>query len=335
MIAFFVHHSRFCFLSEFFSLLPMSSPPDFAVPANAAQAKLSAPIDVLRVRELFSRPQKVAASNFLRREVATRMHERLALIKLDPARVLDVGCGEGADLPLLQQRFAQAQVFGLDGAQPMLARARQDADERLPRLQRWIAKLGKEARHGLLAGDFASLPLASSSIDALWSNLALHWHPQPDMVLCEWQRVLRVNGLLMFSCFGPDTFQQLRNALQQVGLRQSVLPFVDMHDFGDMLVRAGFATPVMDMERVTVTYRTVQKLLADVRSFGGNPLSSRQKTGANRRIWQDLQQVLEAMRGADGVIPLTFEIIYGHAFKPQPKTAGEAVIRFERMPKNG
>ena len=294
-------------------------------------SKLSAPIDVQRVRRLFSRPAVVAPSAFLRREVASRMHERLGLIRLEPKQVLDAGCGEGADLPLLQQRFAQATVFGFDGSPQMLALARTASEARLPRLQRW---LGKRAGHNLLAGDFASLPLAARSMDAVWSNLALHWHPQADLVLQEWQRVLRVHGLLMFSCFGPDTFQQLRNALLQAGLVESVLPFVDMHDFGDMLVGAGFATPVMDMERITVTYRTTQQLIADVRAFGGNPLFTRQKSLRGRAVWQALMAALEAQRNPDGVIPLSFEIIYGHAFKPQPKTPGEAVIRFERTRKS-
>lgn len=266
----------------------------------------------------------------MRREVATRMHERLSLIKLAPKRVLDAGCGEGADLPLLQQRFADAHVLGLDAAPGMLASARMAAQGRRPMLQRWLGKaLASHRNEQFIGGDFASLPLAPTSLDAIWSNLALHWHPQPDLVLSEWQRVLRVQGLLMFSCFGPDTFGQLRNAMHTAGLSHAVLPFVDMHDLGDMLVGAGFATPVMDMEKITVTYRTTRQLIADVRAFGGNPLFSRQKTLRGRVVWQALQQALEGMRNQDGVIPLSFEIIYGHAFKPQPKTPGEAVIHFD------
>ena len=297
---------------------------------NVSASASSAPIDLPRVRQLFSRPERLAASAFLRREVAGRMHERLSLIKLASRRVLDAGCGEGADLPLLQQRFAAAEVLGLDAAPAMLASARMAAQARQPMLQRWLGKALAASRNDqLLCGDFANLPLAPATLDAVWSNLALHWHPQPDLVLSEWQRVLRVQGLLMFSCFGPDTFGQLRNAMRAAGLPHAVLPFVDMHDLGDMLVGAGFATPVMDMEKITVTYRTTQQLLADVRAFGGNPLFSRQKSLRGRLVWQALQQALEGMRNPDGVIPLSFEIIYGHAFKPQPKTPGEAVIHFD------
>lgn len=256
------------------------------------------------------------------------MHERLSLIKIAPQRVLDLGCGEGADLPLLQQRFASASVVGLDAATPMLA-LQQGAS-----WHRWLNKLrGQQAT--LVAANFAQLPIADQSFDVLWSNLALHWHPQPDLVLAEWRRVLRLHGLLMFSCFGPDTFLQLRFAMQQVGLDQSILPFVDLHDFGDMLVDAGYATPVMDMETITVTYPTIEKMFADVRAFGGNPLLTRQKNLLGRGVWQRLCAALEAQRNAAGVLPLRFEIIYGHAFKPIQKTPGEAVIHFDWPRKSG
>jgi malonyl-CoA O-methyltransferase len=298
-----------------------TTPTSAALSTPLANTRLSAPIDVLRVRQLFSRPGRVAASTFLRREVAQRMHERLSLIKIAPQRVLDLGCGE-------QQRFGSASIIGLDAAAPMLAL------QQGPSWQRWLKKLrGQQA--SLVTANFAQLPIAAASCDVLWSNLALHWHPQPDLVLAEWLRVLRLHGLLMFSCFGPDTFLQLRAAMQQIGMDQSVLPFVDLHDFGDMLVNAGYATPVMDMETITVTYPTMEKMIADVRAFGGNPLLTRQKNTLGRGVWQQLRAALESQRTADGRLPLRFEIIYGHAFKPAPKTPGEAVIRFDWPRKSG
>jgi malonyl-CoA O-methyltransferase len=170
------------------------------------------------------------------------------------------------------------------------------------------------------------------SVDLIWSNLALHWHPQPDRVFGEWRRVLRVDGLLMFSCFGPDTFKELRTAFQSVDEKPHVLPFVDMHDLGDMLVDVGFSTPVMDMETITVTYDTVEKILADVRAWGGNPLSTRRHGLIAVNTWRQVVDVLEKMRRPDGKIPLTFEVIYGHAFKPEPRVtaAGETIIRLNR-----
>lgn len=301
-------------------------------------SRLSAPIDLGRVRTLFSNPAVVAESVFLRREIASRMHERLALIKLDPKVVLDAGCGEGADLSTLQKRFGQATILGLDASSAMLLEAQAvqngslSAVNRL--LQQWLPArmgLGRDTVAELICGNFAQLPLADNAVDAVWSNLALHWHPQPDAVFSEWRRVLRQDGLLMFSCFGPDTFKELRAAFAEEG-GNHVLPFVDMHDFGDMLVNAGFSTPVMDMELLTITYSTVDKLIADVRAMGGNPLDTRARGLLGRPAWQRITERLEARRRAsDGKIPLTIEVIYGHAFLPAPRVtaSGESIIRFD------
>jgi malonyl-CoA O-methyltransferase len=298
------------------------------VPANPP--KLSAPIDLDRVRTLFADPSRVAGADFLRREVAHRMHERLGFVKLNPQRVLDAGCGTGPDLPILQKSFAAAQILGLDASLPML-QAAQGARGKSA-LNQLIGKL-LPAKSGIdvVCGDLADLPLAPNSLDLVWSNLAMHWHPQPDRVFAEWRRVLRVNGLLMFSCFGPDTMIEVRNAFAEVDLAQHTLPFVDMHDFGDQLVEAGFATPVMDMEKITVTYDTPAKLWADVRALGGNPLGTRRKGLLGRQAHARLLQALERQRRSDGKLSLTFEVIYGHAFRPVPRVTkdGEAIIRFD------
>lgn len=277
----------------------------------------------------------------MRREVAQRMHERLQLVRLAPQAVLDAGCGEGADLPLLQGSFPAARLLGLDAAPAMLAlaqgrqRAAMSAVNRL--LNKWLPQTVLPVRQDgpvLMAGDFAQLPLAANAVDLVWSNLALHWHPQPDRVFAEWRRVLRTDGLLMFSCFGPDTFKELRSAFAAMDSAPHSLPFVDMHDFGDMLVQAGFATPVMDMESITVTYDTPQKLLADVRAWGGNPLANRRRGLCGRQGWARMLAAMEQLRRADGKLGLSFEVIYGHAFRPMSRTtaSGEAIIRFD-LPK--
>jgi malonyl-CoA O-methyltransferase len=291
---------------------------------------MSAPIDPARVQQLFADPARVAASDFLRREIAGRMFERLALVKNSPQQVLDAGCGLGADLAQLQKAYPAAQVLGVDAVPAMLAAG---SSAQAPRsfLSRLLpAKSGID----LACADFGQLPLGPNSIDLVWSNLALHWHPQPDRVFAEWRRVLRVDGLLMFSNFGPDTFRELRNAFAAMDETPHTLPFVDMHDFGDQLVEAGFTTPVMDMEQITVTYDTAQALLADVRSFGGNPLATRRRGLVGRAAWQRMLDALEAQRRPDGKLGLTFEVIYGHAFRPAPKVtaAGEAIVRFQPRP---
>jgi malonyl-CoA O-methyltransferase len=295
---------------------------------------MSAPIDLARVRELFSNPARVAESNFLRREVAQRMHERLALVKIAPERVLDAGCGAGADLAVLQKTYPAAQIVGIDASAALLQAAQASAPGVRPLSQLLSRLMPAKTGVDLLSGDFGHLPFGPNSIDLVWSNLALHWHPQPDKVFAEWRRVLRVEGLLMFSNFGPDTFRELRTAFAALDGTPHALPFVDMHDFGDQLVEAGFSTPVMDMEHITVTYDTAAALLADVRALGGNPLLTRRRGLVGRAAWQRMLAALEQQRRPDGKLGLTFEVIYGHAFRPVPKTtaAGEAIVRFQPRP---
>jgi malonyl-CoA O-methyltransferase len=292
-----------------------------------ASSKLSAPIDLMRVRQMFNDPARSAPSDFLRREVSSRMFDRLALVRTAPRQVLDAGCGAGADIAQLQKMYPAAQVLGLDSAPAMLAQA---AGKQAPRslLSRLLpAKAGID----LVCGDFGQLPFGANALDLVWSNLALHWHPQPDRVFAEWRRALREEGLLMFSTFGPDTFRELRTAFAAMDAAAHALPFVDMHDFGDQLVEVGFTTPVMDMEQITVTYDTAAALLADVRAFGGNPLDTRRRGLAGRAAWRRMLDALEAQRRPDGKLGLTFEVIYGHAFRPAPKVtaAGEAIVRFQ------
>jgi malonyl-CoA O-methyltransferase len=180
--------------------------------------------------------------------------------------------------------------------------------------------------------DFGRLPLAASSMDMLWSNLALHWHPQPHRVMREWARVLRADGLLMFSAFGPDTFAELRMAYAKAGLGPAVLPFVDLHDYGDMMIEAGFADPVMDMEKLNITYSSSDELLADVRAFGGNPLVERKPGLTGRAAFAALKRGLDEQKAADGRISLSVEVVYGHAFRSLPKKnlAGESIVHLHR-----
>ncbi|MEB0139023.1 MULTISPECIES: methyltransferase domain-containing protein [unclassified Undibacterium] len=300
---------------------------------------LSAPIDLALVRRLFSDPQKLLEGDFLNREIALRMREKLELVKISPTALLDAGCGTGADLAELQRAYPQAQVIGLDAAAAMLSHGRLQQQAALSAVGRLLAKwtpssLRSERAAMLMAADFATMPMAAQSLDLIWSNLALHWHPQPNLVMAEWRRVLRTEGLLMFSCFGPDTLVELRSAFAAVDAHVHTLPFVDMHDYGDMLIDAGFSTPVMDMEKITLTYQTPQRLLADVRALGGNPLQTRQRGLMSKRQYRALLDVLEMQRSPAGLLELTYEVVYGHAFRPVSRktSAGEAIVRFD-LPK--
>jgi malonyl-CoA O-methyltransferase len=298
--------------------------------------------DSRRLRKIFDR--RAAAFDdvaFLPREIAQRMRERLDYIKINPSQVLDAGCGAGDDLPSLRERFPEAPVFGTDLSRAMLARAlTHDATDTSWR--RFLpASLGKAlgARGPRFAqADFSALPFASGAFEFIWSNLALHWHSRPDLVFPEWQRVLKVNGLLMFSTLGPDTLKELRGAYAEieaahgVNTNKHVIDFVDMHDLGDMLVESGFEIPVMDQETLTITYKSPESLLADVRRWGAYPSRREALAGATtRRMHQALLAALEARRRDDGTIPLTFEVIYGHAWKAVPRMTpeGHGIVRIE------
>lgn len=271
------------------------------------------PVDLMRVRQLFSLPFRIHNSAFLRREIAERMHERLSMIRIEPQRILDAGCGEGADLSLLQDRFPKANLVALDASCAMLLQAKNE--------QKMMAAV---------CADFARLPFAQGSFDMLWANLSLHWHPEPLSVLSAWKQVLDRHGMLMFSCFGPDTLLPLREAFQQVDGYGHVLPFMEMHDLGDRMVDAGFSSPVLDREVIHVTYESVKKLLSDVRALGGNPIHTRRRGLMGKTAYADLFNYLEKVRNPDGKISLPFEIIYGHAFcsYPEKEKQAEAPLHF-------
>ncbi|MDR0934105.1 MAG: methyltransferase domain-containing protein [Burkholderiaceae bacterium] len=266
-------------------------------------------IDPLVVRQCFARPSRLRESAFLRREIAARMHERLAMIRAEPSLVLDAGCGEGDDLAALHQRFPRAKLLGLDISHPML-----------------LAAKGAEP----VCADFAALPFPADSFGMLWSNLALHWHPEPRRALAEWRRVLGNDGLLLFTCFGPETLAIVREAFRQADGYAHILPFMEMHDLGDALVDAGFPSPVLDREILTVTYTRVEKLLADIRAFGGNALIGRPRGLMGKAAYRRLTDFLEAQKDAGGNISLPFEIIYAHAFCTvrQPEKPRESPLFF-------
>ncbi len=292
-------------------------------------------IDLRRLRRIFDRrAERFAEAAFLPREIAQRMHERLEYIKVAPQRVVDVGCGCGDDVSALRARYPQASVCGLDLSAGMLGVARAGADSTGAAWRRWLPRALRERDSGWVQGDYAHLPFAGASFDLLWSNLALQWHATPDQVFPEWQRVLKVGGLLMFSTLGPDTLRELRTGADET----ATLSFVDMHDFGDMLVASGFETPVMDAETITVTYGSPETLLRDVRRWGGEPRVGLGPRGlAGRCRLTERIAALQAQRRADGTIPLTFEVIYGHAWKAQVRTTpeGHGVIRLDEIGRGG
>jgi malonyl-CoA O-methyltransferase len=227
----------------------------------------------------------------------------------------------------LLKRYPNATWIGVDLSLQML---RADPATRAGLGQRFASLLRAPRTHHVCA-DASVLPLADDTVDLAFSNLMLHWHPAPHTVFPEWKRVLRIGGLLMFSCFGPDTLKQLRAAIVRTLPGARPWPFVDMHDFGDMMVASGFATPVMDVETLTLTYPSPQSLLREVSALGGNPCDDRFPGLASTKQAHALLAALEAQRGADGRIALSFEVAYGHAWKPQPRVSGQTTIALDHL----
>lgn len=279
-------------------------------------------IDKQAVRRAFSRAaSQYDAAAVLQREVCTRMLERLDLVKLQPARVLDAGCGTGWGTRQLSQRYPAAQVLALDIAYGMLQTARGDVA--------WWKKLFGATQQNHVCADIEALPLAAGSVELVWSNLAVQWMNDLPGAFRELHRALKVDGLLMFSTFGPDTLKELRAAFAHVDGHNHVNRFIDMHDIGDMLVAAGFAEPVMDMEILTLTYDDVRAVMQDLKSIGAHNATAGRANGLmGKTVWQQVLANYERFRH-EGKLPATFEIVYGHAWKAQPKQArdGRAIIQ--------
>ncbi len=259
------------------------------------------------------------AAAVLQDEVCRRMLSRLDYIKLRPAAILDAGSGTGNALAALAKRYPEARIIGLDIALAMLSRGRQ-------RLPWWKSLLAR--RPHAVCGDIERLPLANAAVGMVWSNLTLQWVNEPQRVFAEMQRVLSPGGLLMFSSFGPDTLKELRRAYQDVDRHTHVNRFVDMHDLGDMLVASGFADPVMDMEYLTLTYDDVRQLMRELKAIGAHNTTRGRPIGlCGKRLLATVERNYETFR-RDGKLPATFEVVYGHAWKPQPRlgASGRPVI---------
>lgn len=269
----------------------------------------------------------------LAREVEARMLERLQYILLEPGRILDAGCGEGHGAARLAERYPHAQILGLDFALPMLQAARSHDP--------WLRRVLKRARVDYLCADFAAAPLPAASVDLAWSNLALHCAGDPQPALSEWRRVLKVGGLLMFSCYGPDTLKELNSAFAAHDGAAHVHGFIDMHDLGDMLLACGFAAPVMDMEVITLAYADVDALFADLRATGQQNVSTERRRGLTGKGVHGAMRVEYEKLRRDGRLPASFEIVYGHAWKPEPRVTedGRTIIRMQapraKNPENG
>jgi len=318
-------------------------------------------------RQFDRRALRAVDADFLHREIEQRMFERLDLVRISPSRILDAGCGYGAGMRTLGERYPQALVVGADlspatavvasrlahspahpTAHPTADRVTRAHSQNSDGLVRgWLGRMGAafgvgssqaptalsamsgsaaEPRACVISADTQALPLANSRFDLVWSNLALHWCPDPGLALAEWSRVLRADGLLMFSAYGVDTLRELR------ALGWTTQRFPDLHDLGDALIRTGFSAPVMDMEPIRLTWMDPWKAWSDLRALGGNALEARGRGLRGRRCKQRWLDALEQARDASGAISVTIEVVYGHAWcAPASKLErGTARIEFVR-----
>ena len=249
----------------------------------------------------------------LQREICDRMLSRLNYIKYTPDLILDAGSGTGYGSRKLAMRYPAAEVMAIDIALAMQYQARPPVS-----WWKWLMPT-RRSRTNYLCGDIELLPLKDACAGLVWSNLTLQWCNDMRYTFSEVCRVLQPGGLFMFSTFGPDTLKELRQAFRGVDNYRHVNRFTDMHDIGDMLVHNGFATPVMDMEYITLTYDDVLGVMRDLRAIGAHNVTQGRLRGlTGKNGWQKALDHYETLR-MEGKLPATFEVIYGHAWKPQPR----------------
>ena len=263
----------------------------------------------------------------IEREIGRRLLDRLDYVRIDPQFVLDLGCGPGSAYTALRERYPKAQIVGVDCSENML----RAGEQTLRQLRRLVPFLrGRQLQK--ICGNATWLPVGTGCAQMVWSNLLLHWCDDALAVIREMHRTLDVGGLATFTTFGPDTLKELRAAFADG--KTHTQRFTDMHDLGDMLIEAGFSDPVMDMEVITLEYADPAQLFSDLRRTGaGNAMLDRSRGLSGRRGWQAMLDRLGAMQ-RNGKLPMTLELVYGHAWKAASKKTADdrSIVRFMPRP---
>lgn len=295
---------------------PPPKPPD---PSAARPQQLDAPA----VEHQLNRLARAAEPPWLHADIAQRMAERLPIIKLQPKKLLQWSAFLGASGEALTAAYPEAEQVCVEPT-PLLRERSQAVHKRS-----WLQSLRRRPTVSVLTPD----ALAGVEAQLVWSNMSLHTAVDMPQTLAQWHRALAVDGFVMFSCLGPDSFVELRPLYARHGWGRPAPDWWDMHDIGDLLVGAGFADPVMDQERINLTWGDASSLLKDLRALGGN-LAPQRFAGLRGKTWhQALLAALEALRGPDGRLRLSLELVYGHAFKPAPKIrlSAESHVSLEQM----
>ncbi len=273
-----------------------------------------APADV---RRSFDKAAKTYdAASGVAAEIRNRLLERLDFVKLQPKVVLDLGAGTGHASKALKHRYRSAEVVALDLSPAMLV----EADKR----QSWLRRFHR------VAADAHRLPIKDGSAQLVFSNLMLEWCHDPDAVFQEIRRVLQPGGLLTFATLGPDTLRELRDGWRKIDAHPHIHRFIDMHDLGDALMRAGFAEPVMDTERLTVTYSHLDALLSELAASGSTNLAHGRARGLTSKARFDSLRNAVRPTSDQTVLSVSVEVVYGHAWagelRPRPRADGEVRV---------
>ncbi len=246
-----------------------------------------------------------------------RLLERLAAVKYKPGVILDVGSGTGAMTQRLSAQYPKARIYALDWAH-------QRNRVMMSKSKRWSRRI-----HALTA-HMQHIPLADNSVDLLFSHLALYWSQHPGAVMSECQRVLKPGGLLMFTSLGPDSYRELRQAWVEVDTRPHVNVFLDLHEWGDAMLAAGLQDPVMDVERLTVTYQDVATILQDLHLLGQTNRHPQRRRGLmGRQRWRAMLAAYQHLQLPNGLYPVSLEVSYGHAW------GGDVSVPLQRVNNEG
>lgn len=262
--------------------------------------------DRRQLRRSFGRAApNYAAVAALQREVEARLLEQLGYLDdRQPQRVLDLGSGPGRAAGAMKKRWPKAEVIAVDAALPML--------REVPKHTRFWRPVRR------VNADVSKLPFADQSVDVIFSSLCLQWVDDLPAVLSEFRRVLRPDGMLLFSTFGPETLSELRDAYLQSGLTPPLSPFAAIQQVGDAMLAAGFKDPVLDRDRYTLTYPDLRALMQELRAIGaGDARSDRPRGLGGRSRLQQVTSNYESLR-RDGVLPSTWEVVTAQAWGPPP-----------------
>jgi malonyl-CoA O-methyltransferase len=261
-------------------------------------------LDKSSIKKSFERAAKsYDHAAILDEEVLNRLLDRLQYIRLQPAAVIDIGCGTGKALNGLFKTYPKSKIISLDLAHSMLRQAR--------------SRYGLLRKKRVVNADMENMPFADDSFDLLFSNLALQWVDDLSGTFREFTRIGRSGSLLMFATFGPDTLKELRESWFEIDQYPHVHQFIDMHDVGDAMMAAGFSQPVVDAETIRLEYQEFRQIFEDLKNTGAsNAEKNRSKGLMTPAKLKRLEQSYRCLGYDAGKFIASYEVVYGHAWLP-------------------